>query len=53
MTKERKLIILHNAYTLLVDETIEQYDNVEEWRDMMCNELGCTEEELRELGTMV
>lgn len=53
MTTERKLTILHNAYTLLVDETIEQYDDLMEWKNMMCNELDCTIEELAELGLMV
>lgn len=53
MTKERKLNILYNAFTLLVDETIGQYDNVEDWKDMMCNEIGCSREELDELGVLV
>lgn len=49
MTKERKLNILYNAFTLLVDKTIEQYDDIEDWKKMICNEIGCSREELDEL----
>ena len=45
--------LLYNAITLLVDETLEQYDDVEEWKDMMCNELGCTREELQNYGGLM
>lgn len=45
--------LLYNAITLLVDETLEQYDDVEEWKDMMCNELECTREELQNYGGLM
>lgn len=43
---ERLKTLLYNAVTLVVDETYEQYDDVDEWKRMMFNELGTTEEEL-------
>jgi hypothetical protein len=46
--EERLKVLLNNAITLLVDETYEQYDDVDEWKEMLENELGCTLEELRQ-----
>ena len=51
--EERVRTLLYNAITLLVDETLEQYDSEEEWKEMMCNELCCTIEELKEYGGLM
>ena len=48
--EERLKTLLYNAISLLVNETYEQYDDVEEWKAMLENELGCTFEELKQLG---
>ena len=40
--EDRLKTILYNAISLLIDETFEQYDNEEEWFEMIQNELGCT-----------
>ncbi len=45
--------LLYNALTLLIDETFEQYDDNQEWFEMIFNELGTTEEELKELGITI
>lgn len=45
--------VLYNAITLLIDETFEQYDDSEEWFRMILNELGCTKEELAQLGIKI
>ena len=45
--------ILYNAISLLIDETFEQYDNEEEWFEMIQNELGCTKEELEQYGIYI
>lgn len=47
---KRLKILLFNAISLLVDETIESFDNTEDWFVWICDELDCTEEELKELG---
>lgn len=48
---ENKLkVFLYNAISLLVDETIENFDNSEEWLEWICNELGCSTKELEEFG---
>lgn len=52
-TKERTELLLYNAISLLIDETLDQYDDEEEWKDMMCNELGCTREELQKYGGLM
>ena len=43
-----KNVLLFNAISLLVDETIEEFDNTEDWLEWICDELGCTEEDLKE-----
>jgi hypothetical protein len=48
--EDRLKVLLWNAITLLVDETFEQYDDVEEWKEMLFNELGTTEDELKHYG---
>lgn len=50
---ERIKTILYNAISLLIDETFEQYDDEQEWFDMMLNELDCTEEELKQYGIRI
>lgn len=47
---KRLEVLFYNAMTLLVDETYEQYDDAEEWKEMLFNELGTTKEELKEYG---
>ena len=42
--------LFYNAMALLVDETFEQYEDIEEWKEMLFNELGTTEEELKQYG---
>lgn len=51
--EERLSVLLYNAITLLVDETFEQYDDSEEWFEMIQNELNCTAEELETLGIKI
>ena len=49
MNKEERLkILLWNAVSLLATETFEQYDNAEEWVDMLMTEMCITKEELEE-----
>lgn len=50
---ERIKTILYNAISLLIDETFEQYDDEQEWFDMLLNELDCTKEELEQYGIYV
>jgi hypothetical protein len=50
---ERVERLLYEAISLLVDKTLDQYDDEEEWKDMMCNELGCTREELQKYGGLM
>lgn len=50
MTEKRMKTLLINALTLCCDETYEQYDNVDDWKEMLFNELDTTEEELKEIG---
>ena len=51
--KNRLEILLYNAICLLIDETFEQYDDSNEWFEMIQNELGCTAEELEEYGIKI
>lgn len=51
--KERLRTLLYNAVSLYVDETIGQYDDVEEWKAMFENEMDCTIAELKELGVNI
>ena len=51
--EDRLKTILYNAISLLIDETFEQYDNGEEWFEMIQNELGCTKEELEQYGIYI
>ena len=48
--EERRLTVLYNAIATLINETIGQYDDSEEWFNMIQKELDCTKEELLELG---
>lgn len=49
--REKRLeTVLYNAISLLIDETFEQYDDSDEWFAMIQKELGCSKEELMELG---
>lgn len=50
---ERLKTLLYNAVSLLVDETYEQYDDVDEWKNMLYNELDTTEEELKKYINIV
>ena len=43
---ERLKTLLYNAISLLTDETLEQYDDKEDWKEMIYNELVTTKEEL-------
>ncbi len=45
--------VLYNAISLLIDETFEQYDDTQEWFDMLQNELGVTADELEEMGIKI
>ena len=51
--EDRLKTILYNAISLLIDETFEQYDNEEEWFEMIQNELRCTKEELEQYGIYI
>lgn len=51
--EDRLKTILYNAISLLIDETFEQYDNEEEWFEMIQNELWCTKEELEQYGIYI
>ena len=52
--KEKRLeTLLYNAICLLIDETFEQYDNSEEWFEMIQNKLGCSAEELERYGIRI
>lgn len=42
--------LLYNAISLLVDETFEQYEDSQEWLEMIEKELGFTVEEMKEYG---
>ena len=48
--KNRMNLLLYNAISLLVDETIEEFDDTDDWFEWICDELDCTEEELKEFG---
>lgn len=45
--------VLYNAISLLIDETFDQYDDKQEWFDMLQNELGVSAEELESLGIKI
>ena len=45
--------ILYNSISLLIDETIEKYDDEAEWLEMLQNELECTKEELAQYGIYI
>ena len=45
--------VLYNAISLLIDETFDQYDDTQEWFEMLQNELGVTAAELEEMGIKV
>lgn len=47
---KRLEVLFYNAMTLLADETWEQYDDEKEWKEMLFNELGTTEDELKQYG---
>lgn len=51
--KERLETLLYNAICLLIDETFEQYDDSEEWFEMIQNELDCSAEELEKYGIRI
>lgn len=57
MTNEKRIekleTVLWNAIICFVDETFEQYDDTEEWYEMIFNELCCTPEELESLGIKI
>lgn len=49
----RKDIVLYNAISLLIDETLGQYDDTQEWFDMLQKELGVSVEELEKMGIVI
>ena len=49
---ERLKTLLYNAISLLTDETLEQYDDKEDWKEMIYNELVTTKEELLDFGVI-
>ena len=51
--EERLIILLYNAFTCLADETFEQYDNTEDWLDMIKDKIGCTNDEMEEYGGFI
>lgn len=52
--REKRLeTLLYNAISLLIDETLEQYDDITEWADKMTKELDCTVAELKEYGGLI
>lgn len=54
ISKDNRLeTLLYNAICLLIDETFEQYDDNNEWLEMIQNELGCTIEELEGYGIKI
>lgn len=46
--EERLKTLLYNAISLLFEKTYEEYDNKEEWLNMLTKELGCSLSELKE-----
>jgi hypothetical protein len=48
---QRLEMLLYNAITLLADRTIGEDDSFVEWMLELCDELGTTPTELKELGT--
>ena len=48
--EERLKTLFYNAMVLLIDETFEQYEDTEKWKEMLFNELGTTEDELKQFG---
>ena len=51
--EERLKVLLNNAISLLADETFEQYDDPNDWKNMIEVELGCTIEELEQYGVYI
>ena len=51
--ENRLKVMLYNAISLLVDETIDQFDSVGEWLDWICNEIDCSIEELEKCGISI
>lgn len=47
---ERLTVLLNNAITLLADETYDQFDNVEDWVEMVLDGLGTDRDELNDFG---
>lgn len=45
--------ILYNALVLLIDETYGQYEDPDEWYNMVFNELDCAEEKLKKIGISI
>ena len=45
--------LFYNAITLIADETAEQYDDQNEWHEMVYNELGTTKEEMSKFGVVL
>ena len=41
-----------NAISLLTDETLEEYDDKEDWKEMIYNELVTSKEELSGFGVV-
>lgn len=48
--KNKIEVILFNALSLLADETYEPFKSANEWMYWVCNNLGCTEADLKEYG---
>ena len=51
--EERLKTLLYNALCLFIDETFEQYDDTNEWFEMVWNELGCSAKELESYGIKI
>lgn len=48
--KNKIEVILYNALSLLADETYEPFESADKWMYWVCNNLGCTEADLKEYG---
>lgn len=51
--EERLKTLLYNAISLLLEKTCEEYDNIEEWLNMLTKELGCSLSELKEYVDLI
>jgi len=51
--EERLKTLLYSAVTLIADETAEQYDDMNEWHEMVYKELGTTKKELASFGVIL